>query len=410
MRININRILNHIEKISEYNTSPGEGCSRFSFTDEDRSAKDYLTGRMKELGMSVSADSVGNIRGRLEGSDPSLPAVMCGSHIDTVIKGGNYDGILGVVCALEAAHSMVENGIKTKNPYEIIIFAEEEGVTFKYNLVGSKALTGLCRLDDIKEKKDSNGISMYERMKSFGLNPDNIENDIVDCDRIKALIEMHIEQGARLDSWKVPVGVVEAIVQLQWFEIEIRGVSNHGGATAMEHRTDPMVSAAKIISDLPGIVKKYGDETTVATAGRIVCIPNMPNIIAESVKFTVDLRSNNKAVQSNILNIIKERLHQFEEEGFSCIIKTLTEAEGVDLDPGIINIIKEAAEEEKIDCREMVSGANHDCGIMAKMVPAGMIFVPSVDGRSHCKEEFTKADDIEKGCQVLFRTLLKLLQ
>ena len=410
MRVNIDRVINHIEKISEYNTSPGNGCSRFSFTDEDREVRDYLTGKMQDLGMIVTVDSVGNIRGRLEGSDPYLPVVMCGSHIDTVINGGNYDGVLGVVCALEAAECIVENSLEIRNPYEIIIFAEEEGVTFKYNLAGSKALTGICSISDLKEKKDRNGESMYSRMKSFGLDPDNIKNDIIHPEEIKGLIELHIEQGARLDRWKIPVGIIEAIVELQWYEIEIRGVSNHAGASAMEHRTDPIAAAAKIISDLPILVEKYGDETTVATTGRIICVPNMPNIIAESVKFTVDIRSRYPDKLVKILNIIKDRLFQLEKEGFTCSINQLTNAEGVELSKDIVNAVKEASEEEGINYKIMVSGSNHDCGIMAKYIPAGMIFVPSVNGRSHCREEYTRADDIEKGCQVLFKTLLKLLQ
>ena len=410
MKININRVMKHINKIAEYNTSPGEGCSRFSFTPEDRKVRDYLCGTMKELGMSVSIDSVGNIRGRLDGTVKSLPAVMCGSHIDTVTNGGNFDGVLGVVGALEAASCIVENNLEIKNPYEIIIFSEEEGVTFKYNLVGSKALTGLCRINDLKEKKDSSGISMYERLKSFGLDPDNIENDRIIPESIKALIELHIEQGARLDKWKIPVGVVEAIVDLQWYEIEIQGVSNHAGASAMDHRLDPVVPASQIISSIPSLVSKFGDETTVGTSGRINIVPNMPNIIAESVKFTVDLRSRKSDVIDGILNEIKKTLRSAEEKGFSYSIKQLTNADGVDLAEEVVEAVRMSAEEEGIAYRKMVSGSNHDCGIMALQIPAGMIFVPSVDGRSHCKEEFTRTEDIEKGCQVLFKSLLKLLQ
>ncbi len=311
---------------------------------------------------------------------------------------------------LKSPQTIVENSLEITNPYEIIIFSEEEGVTFKYNLVGSKAITGLCTLEDLKEKKDSSGMSMYDRLKAFGLNPDNVHNDIIDPARIKGLIELHIEQGARLDRWKIPVGVVEAIVQLEWFEIEIKGVSNHGGASAMEHRTDPMVASAKIISDLPGIVRKYGDETTVATSARLLCVPNMPNIIPESVKFTLDLRSNNKEIQSKILEVIKGRLAQYEDEGFSCSIVKLTEADGVPLSEEIVEAVRKSAQEEGIDYKVMVSGSNHDCGIMARQIPVGMIFVPSVDGRSHCKEEYTRKKDIEKGCQVLLKALLKLLR
>ena len=410
MKININRILKHIEKISEYNTTPGNGCSRFSFTEEDRGVRNYLIQYMKKLGMTVSVDSVGNIRGRLGGKNPDLPVLMCGSHIDTVVNGGNYDGVVGTVCALEAAECIVENRLEINNPYEVIVFAEEEGVTFRYNLVGSKALTGLCSVEDIKEKKDKDGISMYDRMKAFGLNPDNLENDIIDPEKIMGLIEMHVEQGARLDMKDIPVGVVEAIVDLQWYEIEISGISNHAGASAMEHRTDPVVPAAEIISSLPSLVREYGDEATVATSGRIDVVPNMPNIIAESVRFTIDVRSRSSDRIDRILNAVKGKLMQYGENGFYWNIKQLTNAEGVRLSEEFTAVIKESAEEEGVDYQVMVSGANHDCGIMAKKVPVGMIFVPSVGGRSHCKEEFTRVEDIEKGCQVLFRSLLKLLQ
>lgn len=406
MRINIKRIMKDIEVLNNFNETLGDGCTRFSYSKEDKKARDYIIGEMKRIGLKVTVDPVGNIRGRLEAENSNAPMVMSGSHIDTVYKGGKFDGNLGVVCALEVSRALIENKVSLKRSYEVIVFTEEEGSNFGYNLVGSKVLTGNCDLEKIKELKDKNDESMYEKIKGLNLNPDELKKCILNPAEIKGFIELHIEQGNVLDSEKKSVGIVNGIVGLQWFEIEIKGKSNHAGATPMRFRKDPMVVAGKIISMIPSIVKEKGDSTTVATVGSITCKPNAVNVIPESVKFTIDLRGINPEV---LRLVVEEIIIKLKGESFDYKMNLLTQAKEVKLSEKILNIVEESAKEEKISYKNMYSGANHDSSIMAQITDVAMIFVPSVDGRSHCPEEYTKEKDIEKGCQLLLRTISKLI-
>lgn len=405
MHINLKRLMKDIEVLSSFNETLGEGCTRFSYSEEDKKARDYIINEMKKIGLKVIVDPVGNIRGILEGENPNEPVIMSGSHIDTVYKGGKLDGNLGVVCALEVARVLVENKVSLKRPYEVIVFTEEEGSNFGYNLVGSKVFTGNCNLEKIKELKDKNGESMYEKIKGLDLNPDDLQKCIVNPSEIKGFVELHIEQGNVLDLENKSVGIVSGIVGLQWYEIEIKGKPNHAGATPMHSRKDPLVFASKIISQIPTIVKDKGDNSIVATVGNILCKPNAINVIPESVKFTIDIRGINI---ENVSLVVDEIDKMLKEESFDYKINLLTQAREVKLSENILNVIEESAIEEKISYKKMYSGANHDSSIMAQITDVAMIFVPSVDGRSHCPEEYTKEKDIEKGCQLLLSSIIKL--
>lgn len=409
MKINIERVMRDLKNLSKFNETPEEGCTRYSYTKEDKEARDYLINEMKALGMKVEVDPIGNIRGRLENEhNKDKPLVISGSHIDTVYKGGIYDGILGLVASLESARVFVEKGTKMSYPYEVVIFTEEEGSNFGYNLVGSKALVGKCTLEDIKKVKDKNNKSMYERVKEFGYPIDSLEKCSIRED-IKAFIELHIEQGSVLHTEKKSLGLVKGIVGLRWFEIEIEGKANHAGATPMNLRRDAMVKASELISKLPHIVEDIDDDSMVVTVGSVKCYPGNVNVIPEKVVFTVDLRGINPLNLDKSEEEIKERLKFIEEEGFAYSIKRLTEVSEVNMDKNLMEVIKNSIEEEDISYREMYSGANHDTSLMASISPVAMIFVPSVEGRSHCPEEFTEEEDIAFGVEILYKTLHKLI-
>jgi len=408
MHINLKRLMEDIQVLSSFNETTGEGCTRFSYSEEDKKARNYIINEMNKIGLKVTVDPVGNIRGKLEGKNPNYPSIMSGSHIDTVFKGGKYDGVLGVVCALEVARVLVEHNIILKRPYEVIVFTEEEGSNFGYNLVGSKVLTGECNLEKIKDIKTKSGQSMYNKIKELELNPDNLDECVLKLSEVKGLVELHIEQGSVLDIENKTVGIVNGIVGLQWYEIEIKGKANHAGATPMPLRKDSMVASSQIISQLPSILKEKGDETTVATVGRILCKPNAINVIPESVKFTIDIRGMNPDVLKNVIDEISIRLKILEKEGFDCKINLLTKTKEVKLSDDILDIIEEEAKKEKISYKRMYSGSNHDSSIMAQVTDVAMIFVPSVEGRSHCPEEYTKDEDIKNGCRLLFKTIVEL--
>ncbi|MEN6413401.1 MAG: Zn-dependent hydrolase [Veillonellales bacterium] len=409
METQINRIRQVIKEVTRFNSTPGEGYSRFSYSEQDRQAREYFSCEFLKLGLKVRVDGVGNIRARLEGDDPSLSSVMIGSHIDTVLHGGKFDGLLGVAAALEVVRVIVDNKLKLLHPIEIIIFTEEEGSNFGSTMAGSKAMTGKYTLNDLKNLKNNDGISMYETANDFGLYIDNIENQQIKPGSVKAMLEMHIEQGSILDNKKIPIGIVEAVAGSKLLRVEIQGLSNHAGATPMNLRKDPMVAAAKIISAVEKIVREEALNTTVGTVGKIFCYPNVPNCIPGKVSFTVDVRDVTAqgielAVQE-INRIIKQicDLHEV-----SANVGVIAESNAFVLSEKIINLLEKTALRKKLPYIRMNSGAVHDSCMMTDVTDVGIIFVPSIDGRSHVPEEDTRYEDIKLGSDLLLETVLML--
>jgi hydantoinase/carbamoylase family amidase len=407
MKANISRIKADIDQIALHNSTPGNGCTRFSYSPEDLAARDWLTKRMVEAGLTVSVDGIGTIRGRLEGTDPAALPVLVGSHIDTVVNGGNFDGVLGVVTGLEALRVIREQEVAHKYPLELIVFVEEEGPNFGVPLAGSKTLTGRLSVDDLKELKNNNGISMYEAARTAGFNPDTLT--VLGSGQIRAMVELHVEQSVVLEREQIAVGIVEAVAGGNWIGVEIIGVANHAGATPMQYRNDPMVGAALVIAAVEDLVRELGTPATVGTVGRISCIPNAPNVIPSSVSFTIDLRDvDAKGIESVQAGIEKKLAEVAECRDLSWQTKILGSTEPVRLSPWVVGEIEAAAATRNIPVRRMNSGALHDACIMTSITEVGMIFVPSIGGRSHVPQEFTAFEDILKGCDVLLETLLRL--
>jgi allantoate deiminase len=409
METNLKRIKEDIEKISNFNATPGHGITRFSYSPEDKQAREYFMQQFKQLGLRVKVDGVGNIRARLEGTDPDLSVVMSGSHIDTVLHGGKFDGMVGSVGALEAVRTLVDNKIKTKHPVEVVIFAEEEGSNFGSSMAGSKAMIGKYKLKDIKSIKNDKGISMYDMARNFGLDPDKVEMDVIKPDEIKAMIELHVEQGGILDDEKISVGIVEAIAGSKWFKIEFEGVPNHAGATPMHLRRDPMVAASKVIAEVEKITKQKAFSTTVGTVGKIICQPNIPNCIPEKVIFTVDIRDVYPKGIEIVANEVKKIVEAAAKENkVKSSMELMGESDAIKLSKNVVDLIEEKAVKLGVDHRRMNSGAVHDSSLLAGVTDVGMIFVPSINGRSHVPEEKTDFEDIKLGCDLLLAAILDL--
>jgi len=409
MKTNLERIRNDIQYISKFNTTSGDGTTRFSYTEEDKKVREYLIKEMKKIGLNIIVDPIGNIRGKMEGKDSSLPSVMAGSHIDTVEHGGNFDGVAGVISALEALRVMKENNYKPEHSLEIIIFVEEEGPNFNFPLGGSRIITGAYSVDDLKKQINANGVSMYEAAEKFGLNPEKMNDFLIEKGDIKAMIELHIEQSVVLDELNIPVGVVQAAAGRKWIEIEILGDSNHAGATPMKFRRDAMVGASKIISKVDEITTEKAFESTVATVGKINCYPNVPNVIPEKVVFVLEIRDTDKNGIEIVKNQVKKNIEVIcDKLNLKYKIKELSKTEPIIFSDKVLNILKESAEEQNIKYKRMNSGALHDACLMANVTDVGMIFVPSIKGRSHCPEEFTNYEDIKIGADVLLGALKKL--
>ena len=405
----IERIKRDIENIGNISATPGMGRTCFSYSEEDNKVREYLLEQFDFLGLETKIDSVGNIRARLAGSDASAPAVMTGSHIDSVFQGGDYDGIVGVVGALESVRVIKEKNIRLNNPIEIVVFVEEEGSNFGSCCEGSKTMVGKHSLEDLKNLKTDKGMSMYDMAKASGYEADKMADHILLPGEIKAMIEMHIEQSVILENENTPLGIVEAIAGLKQLRVEFTGVPNHAGATPMKLRKDPLVAASLVIAELEDIARNKALPTTVGTVGKIICEPNISNVIPGKVTFTLDIRDVHTEGIDMAFSAIEQRILEIAEQyGLKVQMELLGQQDVVRLSETIVNTIEEVAIEKGFNYMRMNSGAVHDAVLLVPVTQVGMIFVPSKDGRSHVPVEHTDLGDIKLGCDLLLGSLIKL--
>ena len=411
MGVNLERIQRDIETLSRFNATPGNGVTRFSYSQQDKQARDYLMNEIKELGLEIRVDAVGNIRARLEGNNKDGPVVMTGSHIDSVRNGGRFDGVLGVVGALEAIRVIKEQNIKTNNPIELVIFAEEEGSNFGSTLLGSKFMVGRYTVDDLKKLKNSDGKTAYQVIKEFGLGINNYSAMGFKPSEIKCMIELHIEQSVVLDKAELSIGIVEAIAGMKTLRMVFRGVANHAGATPMGLRQDPMVAAGEAIMFIEKLAKEKAYPSTVATVGRISCLPNVPNVIPGEVAISVDVRDVKSEGIDIIISELEKEIKQIAKaRRLDYEFQIIGQSEPVVLSADVVKAIEDTVKEKGYSYMRMNSGAVHDACMLADIVPVGMIFVPSINGRSHVPEEYTRYEDIKKGCDVLLGTVIKMAE
>ncbi|KGK86084.1 Zn-dependent hydrolase [Clostridium sp. HMP27] len=408
MNTNLERIKRDIEALGEFTSTPGAGNTRLSFSEEDRKAREYIKGQMKEAGLQVYEDAAGTIVGRLEGELKDAPVVMIGSHYDSVKNGGIFDGPAGVVTALESARVFKENNIKPKYPVEFIAMIEEEGCRFGGGLFASRAMAGKVTREELDKYKDTQGISIAQAMREFGFNPDEISKAVRDPKDIKAFLELHIEQGPILESNNKDLGIVQYVVGIREFEVIIKGRADHAGTTPMDMRLDALDAAASVISKISEFAKEAG-EGTVATIGKFQLLPGAANIVPEEVKFTVDIRSKSQNLINEVSNKISKQLQNMAEtKGVKYEITDKLNVNPVKLSENIISIMKSKADNIGFTTEDMLSGAGHDAMIMAGVTEVGLLFVPSKNGRSHCPEEWTDYDKLQKGVEIMCGTLEEL--
>ncbi|MCC5909096.1 MAG: Zn-dependent hydrolase [Clostridiaceae bacterium] len=406
MKTNVERIQKDIEILSQFNATPGRGLTRFSFTEEDRGAREYIKSEMKACGLQVYEDAAGTVIGRLEGEVKGAPTIIVGSHFDSVKNGGNFDGPAGVVMGLEIARSIYENKITTKYPIEFIAMIEEEGGRFGSGLFGSRAMVGKVSREQLDQFKDNEGISIAEAMEAFGLDPNKIQEAARRPEEIKAFFELHIEQGPILEHNKKDVGIVEYIVAINHIEVVVKGRPDHAGTTPMSMRIDALDSATKVISKISAIAKEAG-EGTVATVGVLDVSPGATNIVPGEARFTVDIRSKKQECIEKVVKSIEKALKETAKD--NKITYTITEKLSVSpikLDEKIIETFDKNVKKLGFSKESMLSGAGHDAMIMAGITRVGLVFVPSKDGRSHCPEEWTEYKDLQKGIELMYHTIL----
>lgn len=403
------RVARDLEHLKQFTATPGDGCTRLPFTKEARDAVNYLREIMEEAGLEVREDAAGNVIGVMKGEDPQAPCVMMGSHYDSVVNGGDFDGIAGVVCAIEAARQLKESGIVPKRNFVVVGFCDEEGMRFGTGYFGSGAMLGNRDVEYCKHYKDTDGISIYDAMKGYGLDPEKIEDAKWPEGSIGKFLELHIEQGPVLDAEGIELGLVDCIVGIQRYMVTVHGRADHAGTTPMDMRMDAVDAATKVISKIPDWAREKADGT-VATTGYINTVPGGMNIVAEKCEFTVDIRSKSNDNINDIANRMRAALdREVKAMGGSYDIDTKLVITPVMLSEEMLKLMEEDCKEKGYSYKTLPSGAGHDALEIGQVIPTVMLFVPSKDGRSHCPVEFTKYSDFAKASVIMTNLAKKLL-
>ena len=403
------RVARDLEHLKQFTATPGEGCTRLPFTKEAREAVNFLKELMEEAGLEVHEDAAGNVFGILKGQNPELPCVMMGSHYDSVVNGGDFDGIAGVVCAIEVARQLKEKGMVPKRNFVAVGFCDEEGMRFGTGYFGSGAMLGNRNPEYCRTFKDKDGISVYEAMKEYGLDPEKVEEAKWPEGSIGYFLEAHIEQGPVLDAEELEIGLVDCIVGIQRYMGTVNGRADHAGTTPMDMRMDAVDAATKVISKIADWAREKADGT-VSTVGYVNTVPGGMNIVAEKCEFTVDIRSKNNDNINDIANRIRAALdREVKAMGGTYEIQNKLTITPVDLSMDMLKVMEESCKEHGYSYKYLPSGAGHDALEIGQVIPTVMLFVPSKEGRSHCPVEFTKYSDFAKASTIMAELAEKLL-
>ena len=406
--INKLRLEQRINELSQIGKIGETGVCRLTLSNEDREAVETVKKWMEEAGLTARIDHFGNLIGRLEGKHREAPILMLGSHIDSQPYGGRFDGVIGVLGALEVVQTMKEKNIVPSMPIEVIAFSDEEGCRFNKGLFGVRGILG--KLEDGElERTDKNGVTRREALIQFGCDPTKLKESEYPQGSISAFLEMHIEQGPILEAKDAPVGIVTGISGPLWLTVELEGFAGHAGSVPMPMRKDALVGAAKIIVALNELASQDLNAPTVGTVGSMSIFPDSRNIIPEKVSFTVDLRDIDIDRRYRIEEQLRTRIAVItEEHGLTCKISEDTNSEPRYCSERIMNIMRNESEQIGLNAIELMSGPFHDSLAMSYECEYGMIFVRCKDGISHNPKEFSAFEDISLGTELLFRTTIKM--
>lgn len=406
LRVNARRLREDVDALARIGRREDHGIYRMSFSPGDMAGRAWLRQRITDCGLELHQDGAANIGARLNWDD-KIPSVMAGSHIDTVPGAGHLDGALGVVCALEALRVLQEENISLRRPLEAVAFTDEEG---RFGgMFGSQAMAGLVTPDYLYHAVDLDGISLVDAMAQQGLDADAALHAQRTPGSIHAYVELHIEQGPVLDRKGVSIGVVDAITGLFKWEITLSGAANHAGTTPMDMRNDAFQGLAEFAGQITRVLEEYGSPRSTATIGRVELIPGAANVIPGKVIFSLDVRDADDATLKLLAEAFSRALSAVaRRRGLKFEFSVLSELAPVRCAPQVIQAIEESVEKSGLSSTHLPSGAAHDAQIIAVIAPAGMIFVPSKEGRSHSAAEWTAWADIEAGANTLLNTLRRL--
>ena len=405
VRINADRLQQSLEGLSVFGRPTGgtfaDGVSRTAYSDADVAGRKYAMDLMRSAGLDPHIDAAGNISATRPGTDPSLKPILFGSHIDSVPGGGNFDGDLGSMAAIEVMHTLQDHGVNTRRPLRMYIWQNEEG-----GLIGSHAAYG----DKPDLERQFNGIKLADGLPKIGGDPARIAEAKIAPGSFECYLELHIEQGGYLYKAGIPIGVVEGIVSIDEYDVEIRGFANHAGTTPMAERQNALLAAAQLIEAVQQVVTAEPGRQ-VGTVGRLAVYPNAPNVVPGLVKHSIELRDLSAEKIARLGAEIQKQAQQIAQRtGTTITIKKLENDPPAMASPEIQKQIEAAAASLGLKTMRLPSGAGHDAQMMAKLGPMGMIFVPSVDGISHSPKELTHWTDCANGANVLLQTVLGIDQ
>ncbi|MDM8540861.1 Zn-dependent hydrolase [Desulfococcaceae bacterium HSG9] len=403
LRVNGKRLQQTLEDMAKIGATPAGGVQRLTLSDEDKAARDLFVQWLKELNLEITIDEMGNIFGKRDGKNNDLAPVLSGSHVDSQPKGGRFDGILGVMTALEVLRTLDENNIRTERPMIAVDWTNEEGSRFAPAMVASGVWVGALERDWAYDRTDINGLRFEDELVRIGY------KGTVPAEKwpLHAYYELHIEQGPMLEREQKIIGAPKGILCLHWYDVYLEGEANQVGPTPMEGRHDALCAAAEMILKVNALPDRMGGNM-VATVGEIQNYPNSRNIIPDKVHFTIDIRSWDDDLAINAWNLLRKDFEAIAQtRGCPIRIEETWRVEHSPFNKELVQRVLDNADMLGYSSHYMISGAGHDASYMNQIAPTAMIFVPSIGGRSHVEVEDTKWEDCEAGANVLLHSMLQ---
>lgn len=410
--INPRRLLSDLNAVSRIGLGAHGSVTRLVFSIKELRSRQFLIHLMRQAGLQIQVDRIGNIFGRLNGKNPQAPAVLVGSHLDTVIHGGKFDGTMGVIGALEAVRTLKEQKAPLLSPVEVVCFVGEESSRFGYSTLGSSLLAGEVHSRDLSNAMDAQGNRLETVLADLGIRRNNIRSLQRDPATVKGYLELHIEQGPILEARGKPIGVVTSIAAPTRFKVTFTGQADHSGTTPMEMRKDALVAAAEVVVALEQICRRYSRMErgrVVGTVGTMKIEPGVINAVPGAAEFAVDIRSITAAAKKRVVRLVQTKIRDIaQRRNIPLQILPIREEEPVPLDKRLVHLLRKCCEARSVPYEIMPSGAGHDAMQMAKITRAGMLFIPSRRGISHSPLEWSDPKDICLGTQLLLDAIVRI--
>jgi len=401
LRIDGKRLWNSLMELAQIGATPKGGVRRLTLTDEDRRARDLFCRWARDAGLAVEVDGIGNLFARRAGTDPSLPPVAMGSHLDSQPSGGKFDGAYGVMAGLEVLRTLNDAGIRTRAPMEVVSWTNEEGSRFTPVLMGSGVFSGVFTLEHVRAQKDVEGVSVGDALEKIGYAGG------ARAHRLSAYFEAHIEQGPVLENEGRTIGVVLGALGQRWYDVTVTGQDAHAGPTPMELRQDALIGASRLVLEVNRIAREFPDYAR-GTVGFLQVKPNSRNVIPGEVRATVDFRNAKASTLDAMCDELKRVAKAIEAQcRVSIELRENVYFKPCEFDPALVGHVRAAAAALGQSHRDIVSGAGHDAVSIARIAPAAMVFVPCAGGISHNEIESATPADLAAGCDVLLHAALK---